>query len=135
MTVDDDVNPLETDSPESDALHEFVGALVDGKLLEAGKSLLALPGFEQQAIECLADVLDGAASPGLFPWRLKIRMRRLGRPVGESIPKTTVATLKSFHDKLSTKDVHIAQEFSMRDMDNYADVLVSAMFDTALMYR
>jgi hypothetical protein len=104
MTVDD--NAPEADSIESDALHNFVGALMHGKLLAAGTCLLALHGFEQQAIGYLADVLDGTASPDLFPWRLEIRMRQLGRPPTESIPKTTPKTLKEFYDTLSTKDVH-----------------------------
>jgi hypothetical protein len=110
MTVDDNANPLEADSFESDALHDFVGALMHGKLLEAGTCLLALHGFEQQAIDHLADVLDGTASPALFPWRLEIGMCQLGRPPSKSIPKTTMATLKGFYDILSTKDVHQVAE-------------------------
>jgi DNA-binding transcriptional ArsR family regulator len=114
MTIDDDADLLEADSLESEALNEFVGALMDGKLLEAGTSLLALQGFKQQAMECLADVLEGTASPGLFPWRLKIRMRQLGRPINKSIPKTTKATLETFYDVLSIKDVHKVAKFLRR---------------------
>jgi hypothetical protein len=111
MTFDDEANPLEADSLESDALHDFVRALMDGELLGAGKCLLALQGFELEAIECLADVLDGTATPDLFPWRLKIRMRQLGRPVGNIIPKTTMAPLHAFYAILSTKDVNEVAKF------------------------
>jgi hypothetical protein len=126
MTVDDETNSLEADSLESDALHGFIGALMDGKPLEAGKCLLALQGFELQAIDCLADVLDGTVSPGLFPWRLKIRMRRLGRPVSKSIPKTTMATLKAFYDMLGTKDVQKVAKF-LRHSKNLSEAELDAL--------
>jgi hypothetical protein len=108
MTVGNDVT--EADSTESDALHNFVGALMYGELPEAGTYLLALHGFEQQAIGYLVDVLDGTASPGLFPWRLEIGMRRLGRPPTQSVPTTTMATLSKFYDILNTKDNHQVAE-------------------------
>ena len=123
MTFDDDENSLGADSLESGALNDFVRALMDGELLGAGKCLLALQGFELQAIECLADVFDGTAAPDLFPWRLKIRMRQLGRPVRNIIPKTTMATLQAFYAILSTRDVNEVAKFlrSLNDL-NEADL-------------
>ncbi len=103
MTVGNDVP--EADSIESIALHKFVGRLMCGQLPEAGTYLLALHGLEKQALGHLADILDGKASPNLFPWRLEIGMRQLGRPPTEIIPKTTMATLSNFYNILSTKDV------------------------------